>query len=203
MAPDAQTSTLATGSSRSVLSFFGLLGRVLAQALLDDRLLDLPFARPFFSSLLGRPVVLRDVAAVNGYLGKTLLSLQRVTDLMDELHLEAVAVTGTLTGCTPFQFSAEYDDALKIDGAAVDSLGLDFSAPGISPPVSILGTAAAISDVTLSNLHEFVSRMAEFVLKDSVRIPLQAIRRGFAEVADVSALRCFSESEVCFCHFWF
>jgi hypothetical protein len=181
--------TLASGSTRTVVSFFELLGRLLAQALVDDRLLDFSLARPFYTALLGRGGTLRDLLPVHPYMAKSLLSMHRITAVMDELRRANAS-----NMAHPLDFSPDDLALLNLDGVPLVDLGLDCSVPK-HPHLSVFG-AGAPPDLTLGNLHAYVDRVAAFFLADAIARPLQAVRRGFDEIADVSALRCFTEDEL-------
>jgi hypothetical protein len=95
----------------------------------------------------------------------------------------------------PLDFSPDEMALLNLDGVPLADLGIDCSVPK-HPHLSVFGAGAVPPDLTMGNLHAYVDRVAAFFLADAVARPLQAVRRGFAEIADVSALRCFTEDEL-------
>jgi E3 ubiquitin-protein ligase TRIP12 len=92
-----------------VVEHFRLLGRSVAKALQDNRLLDLPLNPVFFRAVLGRPLDLYDVAEVDPGLGA---SLERLA------HAAAAHAAGG------------GDGPLMVDGCLVDDLCLTFTLPG-------------------------------------------------------------------------
>ncbi|EQC33360.1 hypothetical protein SDRG_08879 [Saprolegnia diclina VS20] len=82
----------------TVLGWFTFLGKLVAQALLDERLLDLPLARPFVQALLGKSLVsdldaaLDHARAVDPAIGASLdyLHAHRDDPAIDEMGLSFV-----------------------------------------------------------------------------------------------------------------
>lgn len=97
----------ATGSA--VVEHFRLLGRAVAKALQDNRLLDLPQNPVFFRAALGKPLDIYDVAMVDPALGS---SLER---------LAKAAAAHTAAGGV---------GAVMVDGCPIDDLCLTFTLPG-------------------------------------------------------------------------
>lgn len=104
-----------------VVEHFRLLGRSVAKALQDNRLLDLPLNPVFFRAVLGRPLDLYDVAEVDPGLGASLERLAR-----------AAAAHAAGGG----------DGPLMVDGCLVDDLCLTFTLPG-GVGVVVPGVAAS------------------------------------------------------------
>jgi E3 ubiquitin-protein ligase TRIP12 len=96
-------------SGSPVVEHFRLLGRSVAKALQDNRLLDLPLNPVFFRAALGKPLDLYDVSEVDPGLGASLERLAR-----------AAAGHASAGGQGP----------LMVDGCLVDDLCLTFSLPG-------------------------------------------------------------------------
>jgi E3 ubiquitin-protein ligase TRIP12 len=92
-----------------VVEQFRLLGRSVAKALQDNRLLDMPLNPVFFRAVLGKPLDLYDVAEVDPGLGASLERLAR-----------AAAAHAAAGG----------DGPLMVDGCLVDDLCLTFTLPG-------------------------------------------------------------------------
>lgn len=105
-APLAETQTVARAK---VLEHFRLLGRTVAKALQDSRLLDLPLSHVFYRAALERSLDLYDVAAFDPALGQSLERLQAA------LHrYQAAGSTGDVV----------------VDGCRIGDLYLTFTLPG-------------------------------------------------------------------------
>jgi E3 ubiquitin-protein ligase TRIP12 len=99
----------ARSAGSPVVKHFRLLGRSVAKALQDNRLLDMPLSPVFFRAVLGKPLDLYDVAEVDPGLGASLERLARAA--------AAHAAAGV-------------DGPLLVDGCLVDDLCLTFTLPG-------------------------------------------------------------------------
>lgn len=94
----------------SVVEYFRLLGRAVAKALQDNRLLDLPLNPVFFKAALGKPLDIYDVAKVDPVLGSSL----------ERLAKSAAA-----------HAAAGGKGAVMVDGCSIDDLCLSFTLPGM------------------------------------------------------------------------
>ncbi|KAK6143373.1 hypothetical protein DH2020_023721 [Rehmannia glutinosa] len=94
--PNAETSD---GSKFSkVIEYYRLLGRVMAKALQDGRLLDLPLSAAFYKLVLGQELDLHDIVSFDVELGTTLQELQALVDMStlgDYVSLVVDATVGT------------------------------------------------------------------------------------------------------------
>ncbi len=97
------------GPGSKVVEHFRLLGRTVAKALQDSRMLDLPLSYVFYRAVLGHNVDLHDVAAFDPSLGQSLERLQR-----------AAAAHATTGG-----------GELLVDGVRIEHLCLTFTLPGV------------------------------------------------------------------------
>eukprot|EP00668_Euglena_longa_P002397 GGOE01002776.1.p1 GENE.GGOE01002776.1~~GGOE01002776.1.p1 ORF type:complete len:1892 (-),score=512.93 GGOE01002776.1:169-5844(-) len=159
---------------------FTMVGRFLARALQDGRLLDLHFS-PFLFELfshwaywVGCPTALapQHVVRVEAALGR---SLQQV------LHWALQAANGPLK-------------ARQEAATAVRSLGLDFTTPG-SPDVSLLPDGEQIG-VDETNAAHYVWLVCHELLLRRVRPHIQAILHGFEEALPGGALGIFEAEEL-------
>lgn len=93
----------------SVVEYFRLLGRSVAKALQDNRLLDLPLNPVFFKAALGKPLDIYDLSQVDPVLGSSLERLAKAA--------AAYAAAGS-------------KGPLIVDGCPIDDLCLSFTLPG-------------------------------------------------------------------------
>jgi len=162
-----------------VIDYFRLLGCVMAKALQDGRLLDLPLSTPFYKLVLGQELDLYDVASFDAELGKTLQELQAL--VCRKQHLES----------TPGFNHNEIVD-LKLRGAPIEDLCLDFTLPGY--PDFILNPDN--EDVNIDNLEEYISLTVSATVKTGITRQMEAFKTGFNRVFDISSLQIFSPNEL-------
>ncbi|XP_052626387.1 E3 ubiquitin-protein ligase UPL3 isoform X1 [Lactuca sativa] len=165
------------GQFGKVIEHFRLLGRVMAKALQDGRLLDLPLSTAFYKLVLGQELDLHDISLFDAELGKTLQELQALVSRKQ--YLESIHDRNEILN-------------LRFRGAPVEDLCLDFTLPGY--PDFVLKTGDV--NVDLNNLEEYISLVVDATVKTGITRQLEAFRAGFNQVFDVSSLQIFSPSEL-------
>lgn len=173
-----------------VLSWFTFLGRFVGQAILDERLLNLPLARPFLRALRGEALVgvgvpvetsLAFLAELDPSVATSLRYLHRLASRYES----AVADGGEKHGDEIAQWRHEVED-----------MCLSFTLVG-DAHVSLLPNGADVS-VTLETLREYVSKSLEFLLDTTIRRPVLSFRRGFEQICGghTNLLDVFDASEL-------
>ncbi|CAI5733495.1 unnamed protein product [Hyaloperonospora brassicae] len=164
-----------SGDEVNALAWFRFLGRFVSQAILDERLLNLPFARPFVRALRGETLVGDGVSVES--------SLSFVEELDPVLanslrYLHDLAVKYAMKRASG---DVEPDDD---DVAAwtmeVDSLCCSFTMIGADEiPLQPGGQDIP---VTLSTLHQYVTLNLEFLLDRTIKSQVQAFKQGFEQI---------------------
>jgi len=164
-----------SGDEVDVLAWFRFLGRFVGQAMLDERLLNLPFARPFLRALRGEKMVgsgvsversLSFVAELDPAIAN---SLRYLHDLA--ARYEAKKEAGEAT---------QEDQDVAAWTAEVASLCLSFTMVGADEIP--LAPSGEDTPVTLASLHRYVALNLEFLLDRSIRSQVQAFRQGFEQI---------------------
>jgi len=158
---------------KKILNHFRLLGRVMARALLDQRLLDMDINPLFFKVAQGEPVDLYDIKEIDSALGVTLEKLQAALD-----SWKAGGRRGPIT----------------VEGAALDDLYLTFTLPGYVEYE--LREKGGQSIVRASTLEQYIDAVVKATLHDGIELQVQAFREGFEEVLPLEVLDCFYEDEM-------
>ncbi|CAA0807744.1 E3 ubiquitin-protein ligase UPL3 [Striga hermonthica] len=175
--PWPATADTSDGSQFSkVIEYFRLLGRIMAKALQDGRLLDLPLSAAFYRLVLGQELGLHDVTSFDAELGTTLQELQALACRKE--YLESVR--------------SYNPEELYFRGASVDDLCLDFSLPGYADYILISGD----ENVDISSLGNYVSRVVDATVGTGIMRQMEAFRSGFNQVFDISTLTIFSPNEL-------
>ncbi|PWA58797.1 Armadillo [Artemisia annua] len=176
--PLSQSVDSSDGSQLSkITEHFRLLGRVIAKALQDGRLLDLPLSPAFYKLMLGQELDLHDISLFDAEFGKTLQELQAL--VCRKQYLESIHDRNEILN-------------LKFRGTAVEDLCLDFTLPGY--PDFFLKTGD--DNVDLNNLDEYISLVVDATVKTGITRQMEAFRAGFNQVFDISALQIFTPSEL-------
>uniref|UniRef100_A0A7I4DP31 HECT domain-containing protein n=1 Tax=Physcomitrium patens TaxID=3218 RepID=A0A7I4DP31_PHYPA len=163
-----------------VLEHFRLLGRVMAKALQDGRLLDVPLSTAFCKIILGQELDLYDMQTVDPDLGRTLFEMQGL--IQRKQFLEGHGG------------KREEVEALNFRGSKLEDLCLDFTLPGY-PEYELKSNGREVA-VDLDNLEEYVSMVVEATVKVGIAAQIEAFRAGFNQVFPLSSLQIFSEDEL-------
>ncbi|KAG8503728.1 hypothetical protein CXB51_001710 [Gossypium anomalum] len=162
-----------------VIEYFRLLGRVMAKALQDGRLLDLPLSTPFYKLVLGQELDLYDILSFDGEFGK----------ILQELHF--LVCRKQYLESTSGESSAAVDE-LRFRGTPIEDLCLDFTLPGY--PEYILKPGDGTVDI--NNLEEYISFVVDASVKAGIIRQMEAFRAGFNQVFDVASLQIFTPQEL-------
>ncbi|XP_078448275.1 HECT ubiquitin protein ligase family protein KAK [Wolffia australiana] len=181
--PWASSVDCADGSLFSkVVDYFRLIGRVVAKALQDGRLLDLPLSTAFYKLVLGQELDLLNISSFDPELGKTLLEMQLL--VRRKQHLESSAQLS----------EEEMATQIKFRGASVVDLCLGFTLPGY--PDYVLKEGEENTTVDINNLEEYISLVVDATVKTGISRQIEAFRAGFNQVFDISSLQIFSPEEL-------
>ncbi|CAI0445300.1 unnamed protein product [Linum tenue] len=160
------------------VEYFRLVGRVMAKALQDGRLLDLPFSTAFYKIVLGQDLDLYDILSFDAELGKTLQELDAI--VCRKRYLESSGNNDAVTD-------------LRFRGAKIEDLYLDFTLPGY--PDYILKTGGD-QTVDISNLEDYISLVVDATVRTGITRQMEAFRVGFNQVFDIASLQIFSPLEL-------
>ncbi|TVU13329.1 hypothetical protein EJB05_40379 [Eragrostis curvula] len=163
-----------------VVEHFRLVGRVMAKALQDGRLLDLPLSTAFYKLLLGQELDLYDILSFDAEFGKILQELQ--------ILVERKRFLESSSGET------KQIEELCFRGAPIEDLCLDFTLPGY--PDYILKEGGENMVVNIYNLEEYVSLVVDATIKTGIMRQTEAFKAGFNQVFDISSLQIFSPQEL-------
>ncbi|KAB2051161.1 hypothetical protein ES319_A12G037600v1 [Gossypium barbadense] len=162
-----------------VIEHFRLVGRVMAKALQDGRLLDLPLSTAFYKLVLGQELDLHDILSFDAEFGK----------ILQELHL-LVRRKQYLDSLGGDNSDAIAD--LRFRGASIEDLCLDFTLPGYPDYILKLGDET----VDINNLEEYISLVVDATVKTGIMHQIEAFRAGFNQVFDISSLQIFTPQEL-------
>ena len=157
--------------STSIAKHFRLLGRVVAKALQDCRLLDLPLSPVLYRLVLGRKVDLYTLRAADPALSASLERLDAAE--------RASAASGT---------------PATVDGCSLEDLCLTFVLPG-SPNYPLCPNGGDVA-VTSANLRTYIDAVVDAVLGSGVTSQVDAFRAGFNAIFPLSSLEPFFEDEI-------
>jgi len=171
---------------------FRFLGRFMAKALMDSRMLDLPLSEPFYKWMLMQESTLGadDLPHVSPVFAKSFSSLQQLQREKKRIETDKAH--------TPESRRLALD-SLTIDGCTVEDLDLDFMLPGFANIE--LKKGGKDIPVTLDNLDEYLKLVTNWMLVDGTQRQFESLREGFESLVSLSSLSLFypEEMEQLFC----
>ncbi|KAI9919672.1 hypothetical protein PsorP6_017326 [Peronosclerospora sorghi] len=176
---EEKTSATMTPAARlsddvDVVAWFRFLGRLVAQALLDDRLVNLPLARPFLRALRGDTLV--------GHNVRVETSLSYVYE-MDPALATSLKALHELAQAYAHKVAAGDTACVQVTEwtTHVASLALTFTMIG-ADEIALLPNGHA-RPVTLATLDAYVRLNLLFLLDTTIRTQVQAFRDGLEHTA--------------------
>ncbi|ODV95208.1 hypothetical protein PACTADRAFT_42344 [Pachysolen tannophilus NRRL Y-2460] len=169
-----------------ILQLFNILGRFIARALLDSRIIDFAFNPLFFS--IAKNFIESDTKK-HGYHSK-LAALEEV-ELVDP---DLARSLRHLTKYVEQYDKVEKKEAVTVDGCTLEDLSLTFSLPGY-PYVELISNGADVP-VNSSNLEEFIDKVIDLTIGSGVRCQIHAFVDGFSKVFPYSSMSIFSPEEL-------
>lgn len=177
-----------TENGKRVLHLFRMLGKFVARSMLDSRIIDVSFNPTFFRVGDGDATVtpsLGAVASVDRDLANSLKQLMRYVKAKREIDEDP--------HLTPMQ-KVQAARQIKINDAAIEDLGLDFTLPGY-PSIELQHNGSS-TDVTIDNVESYLNKVVDSTLRSGVQRQVEAFRAGFSQVFPYSALKAFTPDEL-------
>eukprot|EP01156_Anaeramoeba_ignava_P006710 Anaeramoba_ignava/a349358_21.p1 GENE.a349358_21~~a349358_21.p1 ORF type:complete len:326 (-),score=127.17 a349358_21:83-925(-) len=150
---------------------FEFMGKFVAKAIIDDRLLEFPISHPFFQAILGYPLTLTDLEKLEPELTHTLIDFSNI--------------------CKEYQRTK--DKSLKYKGAKIEDLYLWFILPG-NDEMELKPNGKNIQ-VNLENLEEYLNLVLDFKLKKGIQKQVECFIAGFNEILPIESLKIFTYEE--------
>lgn len=170
---------------------FKFLGKFMAKALMDSRMLDIPMSPVFYKWLLGREAFFSsaDLEKVDPALAKTFYRLEDIARRKSRL-LQDRSMSSDLKAAL---------EELTFDGCPIEDLQLYFTLPGY-PNVELKKMGKDIA-VTIHNLESYLKLVLYWSLVEGVSRQFDSLREGFESVFPLSNLQMFypEELEMLFC----
>ncbi|XP_022767412.1 E3 ubiquitin-protein ligase UPL4-like isoform X5 [Durio zibethinus] len=164
-----------------VLKKFVLLGQIVARAIQDGRVLDIPFSKAFYKLILGQDLSLYDILSFDPELGRTLLEFQAIVNR--KIHLESTCVE---------------NPTLKLDlcfrNTMIEDLFLDFTLPGY--PDYVISSDCNHKMVNLANLEDYIEHVVDATIHSGIVRQVEAFKSGFNQVFAIKHLCIFTEEEL-------
>ncbi|KAM4693958.1 E3 ubiquitin-protein ligase TRIP12 isoform 3-T6 [Discoglossus pictus] len=166
---------------------FRFLGKLMAKAIMDFRLVDIPLGLPFYKWMLRQENALatHDLGNIDPIVAKSVYHLEEIVRQKRRLEQDKAQTKESL------QFALE---SLNMNGCSVEDLGLDFTLPGF--PNIELKKGGKDVPVTVHNLDEYVRLIIYWALNEGVSRQFDSFRDGFESVFPLTHLQYFYPEEL-------
>ncbi|KAK8457623.1 hypothetical protein SEVIR_3G218600v4 [Setaria viridis] len=168
-------------SFQEVSKQFHLLGQVVAKAIKDGRILDIPFSKAFYKLILGQELNIYDIQLFDSELAISLMEFQAIA------CRRKYAESNLTRDC---QIMSD----LTYRGCRIEDLAIDFALPGY--PDYMLSSGSSSDSLNVENLEEYVHHVVEATVKSGIARQMEAFKSGFNEVFPLNKLEVFSEDEL-------
>eukprot|EP00828_Plagiopyla_frontata_P028237 TRINITY_DN3656_c0_g1_i2.p1 TRINITY_DN3656_c0_g1~~TRINITY_DN3656_c0_g1_i2.p1 ORF type:complete len:293 (-),score=41.62 TRINITY_DN3656_c0_g1_i2:31-909(-) len=164
---------------------FRLAGQVIARAILDERVVELPLNPLFWSIVLDKPIFFMDIIQLDETFGENFASLQSVLNQKKEIELNQQL--------SPSKKGQQIRD-LKYQGCKIEDLSLNFTLVGY-PEIELMENGNDMP-VTLSNLETYITMTLDFFLNKTIQLQVKSFKEGFNQVFPLSQLAYFKSTEI-------
>uniref|UniRef100_A0A8C1VYI6 E3 ubiquitin-protein ligase n=1 Tax=Cyprinus carpio TaxID=7962 RepID=A0A8C1VYI6_CYPCA len=166
---------------------FRFLGKLMAKAIMDFRLLDLPLGLPFYKWMLRHEssVSSHDLVNIDPGVAKSIQHLEDIIRQKKRIEQDRSHTRETLQQTL---------ESLNMNGCSVEDLGLDFTLPGF--PNIELKKGGKDVPVTIHNLEEYLRLVVYWTLNEGVSRQFESFREGFESVFPLQHLQYFYPEEL-------
>ncbi|KAG1337984.1 E3 ubiquitin-protein ligase UPL4 [Cocos nucifera] len=164
-----------------VIKKFSLLGQLVAKAIKDGRILDIPFSKAFYKVILEQELGIYDIQSFDPELGGTLQEFQALVNR--KRFLESIS-----------KENCKCASDLYYRNTRIEDLCLDFTLPGYSDYE--LTSESNSKMVNISNLEDYVALVVDATIKSGISRQVEAFKSGFNEVFPLRTLQIFTEDEL-------
>ncbi|KAJ3669147.1 hypothetical protein LUZ60_011097 [Juncus effusus] len=162
---------------------FELLGQIIAKAIRDGRIVDIPFSTAFYKAILDQELNVYDILSFDPDLGRALLEFEALVKRREYL----MKLNNT-------KENQELISNLYYKNVRIEDSGIDFSVPGYDD--YFLPNEQNPKLVNSDNLKEYIEMVTDATVKTGVQTQIEAFRSGFNQVFPLSALKVFTGEEL-------
>ncbi|KAI4142681.1 MAG: hypothetical protein LQ341_003143 [Variospora aurantia] len=175
-------------NGKKILHLFKMLGKFIARAMLDSRIIDVSLNPTFFR--IGDqpstvPLSLGAVKTVDSQLAQSLKLVKQYANEKKRIEEDKAMSASSKTRAI---------QQIAVRGVTIDHLGLDFTLPGY-PSIELAG-GGHDKAVTIENVGEYVEKVIDMTLGSGVQRQVDAFRAGFSQVFSYTALKAFTPGEL-------
>ena len=164
---------------QAICDKFHLAGVFVAKSILDDRLIDLPISELMWDLIFERKKSLFDLKKLDSNMFSLFSELQMMANKKQEIDQEQ----------DPELRSRLYLTVKSSKDASIEDYDLSFYNPS-DETVELVKDGLNIK-VTLDSLQSYIDMVLDSTFNESIRLQIQAFRKGFNMILGVENLRIF------------
>ncbi|GFT83092.1 e3 ubiquitin-protein ligase TRIP12 [Nephila pilipes] len=178
-----------TSSLTKVCNKFKLLGKFLAKAIMDSRLVDIPLSLAFFKWMLNQEkyLSLGDLQHIDEGLAHNIIKLEKIAAEKKKLEKDS--------SLNPVSLKRSLE-SITLDGCSIEDLSLDFTLPGYSRIE--LKKGGKDMSVSVHNLEDYLKLLKYWTMSEGVSKQMRAFKEGFESVFSLNRLQVFYPEELAY-----
>jgi len=174
---------LGLNDNEECIKLFKLLGYIIGRAIYDDRLMDIPLSRVFWSLLLERPVLFKEMEIIDKNLYKAVNDFRNLIKVKKDLIKSNPKIT-----------DEEIENKVLYNNQKLSELDLYFTFPGNNDIELKKGGNDIL--LTMKNIEEYVNLIYDFIFYRGIDRAVTAFRDGFCLIYNIYNLKCFTSLEL-------
>lgn len=179
-------------NNKDILNKWQLLGFIVARALYDDRLIDIPLSKIFWDIVLERAVPISSIEIIDKDLGKIMNDFLALSKRKIKFIEEFKANNPNIKDNTILE--KEITKNILYSNSSLDSLDIYFTFPGYSEIE--LKQGGKDIQLTILNLEEYISLVYDTLLDNGTKEIVNSFKKGFTSVFSLSNLKIFNSTEI-------
>ncbi|KAM4042651.1 E3 ubiquitin-protein ligase TRIP12-like isoform 1-T2 [Anomaloglossus baeobatrachus] len=166
---------------------FHFLGKFIAKAIMDFKLVDIPLGIPFYKWMLRQESSLtsHDLVNIDPVVAKSVYHLEEIVRQKKRLEQDKTLTRKSVKVLL---------ESFNMNDCSIEDLGLDFTLPGF--PNIELKRSGKYEPVTIHNLDEYVQLVIYWTLNEGVSRQFASFRDGFESVFPLTHLQYFYPEEL-------
>jgi len=173
---------ISSGMEEQAKRYFEYMGWLVARSILDERLIDLPFAEVFWDLVKGKTMTLVDIARVDNKLGLLLFDLEEIKRQKEEIDTNPLLDLKT---------KEEQKNVLRMK---VSDLVLTFVLQGYDN-IDLKANGSNIP-LTIDNIGEYLDLTVYYTLYLTIASQIKAFTKGFSLIFSIDSLKFFKPTEM-------
>ena len=165
------------------IKLFKLLGYIIGRAIYDDRLMDIPLSRVFWSLLLERPIIFKEMEIIDKNLYKVINDFRNLIKIKKDLIKKNPNLT-----------DEEIENKVLYNNKKLKELDLYFTFPGYNDIELKEGGSDIL--LTMKNIEEYVNLIYDFLFYRGIDRVVNAFKEGFCLIYNIFNLKCFTSKEL-------